>query len=232
MVIHNELYTNWEKYRLSDMLRNPRVRYGACNIKKYKSEYERYLIEFPNSIATKYISTLSESEKELGGVELNKLTRILQSFPKVEQDEKSIYIHLRIGDVCVADNDVRFNRRMTPQEICYHGVLLKYGNKEKYYCNPWCHYDKKIKECVKNGANKRIIIVSGMHTLDKGIEESKEVIRLYKLQLEQNGYEVDLHIGNTPDSDFILLYRANYFIEGGGGYGELIRVCRETEVNI
>lgn len=228
MDVSNNLFNTWEKYRLSDMLRWPGVRNGTCNKNNYKCEYERYLVEFPNSIVTKYMLKLSENERNREGIELNKLKEILLSYPMINYDEKAIHMHLRIGDVCIANNDVRFKRKMTAQELCYHGLLLKYGNIEKYYCKPWCHYEGKLKECIKKGANKKIIIVCGMHTKGKGVEESKEVVRLYKLELEKRGYEVELNMGNNPDVDFVMLYRVKYFIEGGGGYGELIKICREN----
>jgi hypothetical protein len=221
------LYNNYDRYRLSDMLRWPQIRNGKCIVKKYKCEYDRYIHEFPNSIVTKYMLKLSENEKKKEGIELNKLHEVISSFPKEESDDKAIYIHLRIGDVCIADNDIRFNRLMSPQELCYHGLLLKYGNRDKYYCMPWCHYEKKIKEFLIKGAKKKIIIVAGMHTIGRGVKESNELLRLYKLQLEKMNYEVELRLGKNPDLDFVLLCGVRNFIEGGGGYGELIKECRE-----
>ena len=43
MDLSMNLYTNWEGYRLSDMLNVPMVRYGKSINTKYKNEYERYL---------------------------------------------------------------------------------------------------------------------------------------------------------------------------------------------
>lgn len=66
---------------------------------------------------------------------------------------------MRLGDVVLADNDVRFKRKLLPREICINGLLLKYGINEMYYFYPWSHYFEKLKKLVKNGAPKIIKIV-------------------------------------------------------------------------
>jgi len=103
---------------------------------------------------------------------------------------------------------------------------LKYGINEMYYFYPWSHYFEKLKKLVKNGAPKIIKIVGGCHRKNKGIEESIEILKLYKIQLEKYGFKVEFKVGGNPDEDFILLSKAKYFIEGGGGYGKLIKNYR------
>jgi len=226
MDLSMNLYTNWEGYRLSDMLNVPMVRYGKSINTKYKNEYERYLYEYPKSIVSIYISKLNIENCTHEGTDLNLLDKVIEKYEYKVDIENEIYIHLRLGDVVLADNDIRFKRKLSPREICINGLLLKYGNKEMYYFFPWSHYNEKLKDLIKKGAPKKIKIVGGCHRKNKGIEESMEILRLYKNQLEKYGFEVELKIGGNPDEDFIILSNAKYFIEGGGGYGELIKNYR------
>lgn len=53
-----------------------------------------------------------------------------------------------------------------------------------------------------------------------------EILKLYKIQLEKYGFKVEFKVGGNPDEDFILLSKAKYFIEGGGGNGKLIKNYR------
>jgi len=226
MDLSSNLYTNWEMYRLSDMLNVPMVRYGKSINLKYENEYERYLHEYPNSIASKYISKLNLENCTQEGTNLNLLDKVIENHSFKPNLTDKIYIHLRLGDIVLADNDVRFKRKLLPREICINGLLLKYGKTEMYYFFPWSHYFEKLKEFLKKGAPKQIIIVGGCHRKNKGIEESMEIVRLYKNQLEKYGYNVELQIGGNPDEDFITLSNVKYFIEGGGGYGKLIKNYR------
>jgi|UniRef100_A0A6C0CM14 hypothetical protein len=226
MDISNNLYTDWESYRLSDMINVPIVRYGKSINKLYKNEYERYLHDFPNSIASKYISLLNIENCTHEGMIIKLLDNVIQDHKFKPNTNDDIYIHLRLGDIVLADNDVRFNRKLSPKEICINGLLLKYGQVEMYYFFPWSHYYDKLKKITKNGASKKIKIVGGCHRKNKGIDESIEILRLYKIQLEKYGYEVEFKIGGNPDEDFITLSNAKYCIEGGGGYGKLIKNYR------
>ena len=222
----SNLYTNWEMYRLSDMLNVPMVRYGRSINNKYENEYERYLHEYPGSIASEYISKLNIENCTQEGTNLNLLDKVIQNHNFKPNSNDEIYIHLRLGDIVLADNDVRFKRKLSPREICINGLLLKYGKMEMYYFFPWSHYFEKLKKLTQKGAPKKIIIVGGCHRKNKGIEESMEILRLYKNQLDKYGYEVEYKIGGNPDEDFIILSNAKYFIEGGGGYGKLIKNYR------
>jgi hypothetical protein len=226
MDLSYNLYTNWEMYRLSDMLNVPMVRYGKSINPNYQNEYERYLHEYPKSICSIYISKLNLENCTEEGCNIYLLDKVISMHNYKPNSNDEIYIHLRLGDIVLADNDVRFKRKLSPREICINGLLLKYGNKEMYYFFPWSHYFEKLKELKQKGAPKKIIIVGGCHRKNKGIEESMEILRLYKNQLEKYGYEVELKIGGNPDEDFITLSNAKYFIEGGGGYGKLIKTYR------
>ena len=226
MDLSSNLYTNWEAYRLSDMLNVPMVRYGKSINNKYQNEYERYLHEYPKSIVSIYISKLNIENCTQEGTELKLLDKVIENQEFKIDIGDEIYIHLRLGDVVLADNDVRFKRKLSPREICINGLLLKYGINEMYYFYPWSHYFEKLKKLVKNGAPKTIKIVGGCHRKNKGIEESIEILKLYKIQLEKYGFKVEFKVGGNPDEDFILLSKAKYFIEGGGGYGKLIKNYR------
>jgi len=226
MDISNNLYTNWESYRLADMLNVPMVRYGKSKNSSYNNEYERYKNEYPTSIASRYISKLNVENCITEGTSLNLLDNVIENQEFKYDIQDVIYIHLRLGDVLLADNDIRFKRKLSPREVCINGLLLKYGKTEMYYFHPWSHYFEKLKILVKNGAPKIIKIVGGCHRKNKGIDESLEVLKLYKIQLEKIGFKVEFEIGGSPDEDFIILSKAKYFIEGGGGYGKLIKKYR------
>ena len=81
MDVSNNLFNTWEKYRLSDMLRWPGVRNGTCNKNNYKCEYERYLVEFPNSIVDKFSASIFRTAMSVvGSVPSTFAIKVLLSF--------------------------------------------------------------------------------------------------------------------------------------------------------
>lgn len=229
MDISGTLYTGWDHYRLADMLRLPQLRYGPCTIPSlpYKTEGHRYYDVFPTSLATRYLKLIG-SHASVPGFHLPTLHRAVKQHPFRPTVTRDIVFHLRLGDICLADNDVRFKRVMTPRELCFHGLELQYNSsKSCFYIQPWKHYAQHLQNLSHTRATKNVILVGGSHRHDKGDAESKEIVRLYSLQLTKLGYSVTQRLGCNPDEDFIFMSYAPFFIAGGGGFAELITKYRE-----
>ena len=228
MDLSANFFTGWDHYRLADMLRLPNLRYGKSLVQSnnFNTEAERYLNLFPNSIVSLYLQNLGYFSSK-PGVHFPILHQAVVKHHFKPKTNNDIFLHLRIGDVCLADNDVRFNRKLSPKELAIHGLLLQYGqNDTKYYMQPWKHYALHLNRCIKLGASRRVVLVGGIHREGKGQNESIQLIQLYIKQLTKLGYTVLHKIGGNPDEDFILLSSVPFFIPGGGGYAQLIEDYR------
>lgn len=52
--------------------------------------------------------------------------------------------------------------------------------------------------------------------------KSAEYVQHLEMALSEQGYEVRLRLGANPDEDFAFMASAEWFVQGAGGYSELI----------
>ena len=96
----------WKKYRLGDILPMEKLEIPDKNGLSY---LDKVSLNYPNSIADKYLK-LVKNTKKAGNLEiLNKIV-LSENYPK--PDKKEIILHLRLGDVIFLDknNNLKFTK--------------------------------------------------------------------------------------------------------------------------
>jgi hypothetical protein len=199
----------WEEYRIGDL-----YKFGgfiACGRKNPGCKDKRYHVKyFPLSIAYCYhtynptnIKTNEEAMKKA-------IIRVRNN------NNITIYdnvLHLRVGDI----------------------MLGKDYSKNKYskiHDKKW--WDDYIKWSKDNNCES-VLIIAGSHNIKKREKwkPSFEFIDKIKTLLEDNGINVDLRIGQSPDIDIITAFSAKYFASTGGTYGKLMKQLASTNnVNV
>ena len=144
----------------------------------YPSERERYIQQFPNSIATQYIVAKRNTMGTMSGVtgiqmkqtkvDYALLHNLISKRPGTPIKANVIAIHCRLGDVCVYP-DVRVGRIQTPEEILANGITTGNG----FYMHPFAHYAQtvnRLKAVAKaKGASVSVVLVTGSHLKDEHI---------------------------------------------------------------
>jgi len=192
------LYTNWEGYRLAD----------TVLAKKYRNEEDIKIQtrKFPNSIASEYIRRTNKVNN------LKLLLKIVKSRShEIElpmSDE--IVVHIRGGDVLSNHTIKEFLTDYQKNSVEH---LKTSGN----YVKPLLYYYKK----VKNSGFRKVTLVSGSHR-KKNLEKSLIYLKCLKIYFELLGFQVHTRFGKNPDEDFIYMCGASVFCPAGGGFSDLI----------
>ena len=196
----------WNKYRLGDVY----------NVSKKNSLYKPWGIgnilyhktEFPGSIANEYINR-NKIDKE----NYNLLKEIIDSKTIDRSDNPdTLFLHIRIGDV-----------------LCEKTLWLNKINGPKSYSKvgetDWWN---DILTYIRENQINRVVILAGSHKRSC-LKESEDYIEDRKKFLIENGLNVDLRLGQSPDEDLIMCFYGKHFISTGGGYGNMIKHLKKNK---
>lgn len=124
--------------------------------------------------------------------------KIVDSKTYTEQIE--CCFHIRVGDVINISDKSALKYSRKNNTVWWNNVLV------------W----------LKTKQIKKIVIMAGSHTK---IDEHKSIdyINDRKSYLENNGFDVSLRLGNSPDQDILTAFNSKYFVSTGGTYGSLMK---------
>jgi len=160
---------------------------------KEDTDLEYHMDMYPGTIACDYLKRTSASEN------WEVLLEILEERRGgvVEGDE--LVLHIRTGDV-----------------ICDSSLVYNYGRKDH---PEWWN---NLAEFIQREHIHKVHIIAGNH-MNKCIKESKEYLDKSEQFLRSHGVQdIEFHLDNFADDDFLFALTRKYFITTGGGYGNLI----------
>lgn len=186
-----------EHYRLGDIVRMEKHRKALTPVC-----YKKY----PESIASEYIKRTNKDN------DIPTLIDIIDKYPN-KTPQKAIIIHLRIGDVI---DETGYSIK----EILHH-CLPFYKNQKSCYVKPLSYYNSIN---FRTFPTKKIILVGGFHKNGDHTKSYEYVIAIRNF-FRQKGYDVETRIDveNDPDSDFVYMCNAKYFVSSGGGFSGIIK---------
>jgi len=112
-------------------------------------------------------------------------------------------LHLRVGDVINKPNQ-------------------KYGIKHgSDYWKPLDYYS------VIKIPKKKVTIFAGIHKSKYNEDKSMKYVLDVGNILKKRGINVKYRLGGNPDKDFVEMVMAQNFIEGGGGYSNMVNIMRK-----
>eukprot|EP01083_Nonionella_stella_P068950 183448_1 len=208
----NQSNQNWLRYRLGDMVQHKHWAIEGIGYRLHKRE-------FPQSIATQYLSHIFGSN---GNGTFNDYRLLLQIVKNRTLNSSatalinsidynhSLIIHLRTGDIIDTSH-------LNVGHILGLGGL-RYHRSRSYYV-------RVINESKTHGLRKALFL-TGWHVpctdrckhRRKSIRYIKEIMRLF----ESNGYETFLRINENTDDDFLIMCNSKYFVQSGGGFSQVI----------
>lgn len=184
--------------------------------------------QYPDSIVCSY------RQKTNSPSDLSALNIVLESFYSkpgvVKASKRSIIVHARLGDGLCAQVDqlCRGSRLGIPdcwnhREDCWYDP----GSASKFYA-----YSKEVYTALipklKQLPRYEVVIVADVHhwTRTKDPRKDFKVDEKYIQNLAnfftELGFPVHRRNPDLPDKDFIFLCSATIFIQGGGGFSELV----------
>ena len=166
---------------------------------KHKREiYEKYENDYPNTIAAKYISMTKNLNSEEKFQNFDLLYKIIEL---KKNNKKDINLHIRLGDIVRGkyNNMFIFKKNMGMQ-------INKY--------NDLC---KEIKLKTKE---RKIYLFYGCHRKcsDYSIEYLENIKNIFK----KNNFTIINKSSKNPDNDFKRMCNSKLFIEGYGGFSNVI----------
>jgi hypothetical protein len=199
---------NYPGYRLGDMVR-------ITGERKANEGETLHFTKFPNSIASEY---MKRTDKEEDYEILADIVRHRSKDSLVDKD--TIALHLRVGDV------------VNTTEKSVSNILL---TRTFISENHWAYYTSNLQD-IANGISafteiQNIIIFAGAH-FDQEHSKSCQYLEAVQNYLENLGYKVEMRIGQDPDSDFLLMCNAPYFISSGGGFSRIVVETRKALGNL
>jgi len=210
------LYSSWNGYRLGDIVG------GAGGTEPIKQLHNNKL--FDNSIAKKY---LEQCNNVKGDYKL--LTNIVHDHCKSnnQNNQNTCIVHLRTGDIFDSwwsTMNINKINKMWNDELYDTKSMFKYYFSKNHYLQK---IDKLNKINIQN-----IIILAGSHYKDdqnKNIfPNSSHYINLVKNLFQNNGFNVELRLGNIPDDDVCLVYNNKYFLPSKGQFTKILtKICEE-----
>ena len=189
-------------YRLGDMIRSSEFR-------DRNDGYKWHINNFPNSIASKYMQLTDQD------FNYDTLLSIINKSPynKYEKpDNKTIVIHLRVGDVIDKEQYSVSDFLYKPLNITKRNAKISYVYNIEYYKNIL----KKISNNFRN-----IVLVYGYHK-EGDHTKSEEYIDKLKQFFESNGYNVKKRMNEDADKDLVYMCNAKHFVKSGGVFSKII----------
>lgn len=186
----------WNHYRIGDLYSFNK--FVGCSSKNPQCRYDDYHnFNFPNSIAHYYTMYNPKNTPKNRDAMLLAI-KVVNSRTYTETTE--CCLHIRVGDVINMGDDSALKYSRKNDTIWWNNVLVWLRSKQ-----------------IKN-----IVIMAGSHTKDDE-RKSLEYINDRKQFLENNGFNISLRLGNSPDQDILTAFNSKYFISTGGTYGKLMK---------
>jgi hypothetical protein len=193
-------------YRLGDMVN------GFLWEEKMGKEW--HIKNYPGTIVSDYFKATTK------GGDMKAMKTIIEDRVNKLDKITGIALHLRVGDVIDKD------KKHSVLDMVNKTVFFDEINKYQYVLS-WPKlksYLDKIPSEVKD-----ITIFAGSHNVREP-KKSCNYLYIMKKLLEQDGYRVNMRLGQNPDEDLVLMSTAPYFIKSGGQYSKLINNIRK-EIN-
>ena len=177
-----------------------------------KHQNARYIddisINYPNTFGSKYIEYNGYPEKYKKS-DYNILERIFDESNFEKQDDKTLVIHLRLGDI--------FNPNVPHLTNYYYDIE---------------YYNELLKTIKKNSDIKKVEIVTGLHK-DIYIKESNDRLNDVR-NIFESEYPVNVIITNDPDKDLYYMCHSKYFVKSGkmGGFSQIVANYVEKKNNV
>ena len=206
---HSREQLDWKEYRIGD------------GVKFY--EGAPGCSEFPRSIVCEYQKRTNLSN------DVSTLMKVLSAFDAERPDDRTVVVHLRLGDGLCAryDTPCRGTRIDTPScwdrdSDCW---IDKSISRQYAYSKHW--YSHILEEIPANYTH--VVIVSDKYHWTRITDPRNgdfSVDDHYRERAEQffaaGGYKIVPRQPKLPDEDFAFMCGAHVFIRGGGGLSELI----------
>ena len=212
----------WKEYRISDGIARS---YSAPGCEKY-----------PNSIVCEYHHETEEPR------DIKALTRVLDRYSNQNThielaDRQSIVVHLRLGDGLCARIDPTCRGTVTSVPNCWEhddDCFRNPDSETKHYAYSKAWYLPLLYE-LEAFQDRYVVIVSdfthwtrtsdpreGNYTVDEVYAQN-----VYNF-FSEHGFDVKMKRTGTPDADFVYMCSSAVFLQGGGGYSNLVAsVVRE-----
>lgn len=192
-------------YRFSDIFRE------WSTASKGTPYRESFLKRFPNTLGGKYLRKYKKNK------DFETLNQIIDEeyVPKLDSipDEKTIVVHLRIGDVILKKKE-----KVRGKKYHEYDILIK-----PWFTYGWqpSKYENLAKKLHEENPNYQVILVFGAH-FDENKEISEDYVEDIATIFRDRGFQVEeKHTGN-PDMDFSYMSQAKIWVPGGGGFANLI----------
>lgn len=114
-----------------------------------------------------------------------------------------------------------FRKYMSPPETCALHLRVGDALNNHAYSYPLSYYTSCIVPLLRQHTIHNIVIVTGSHT-KKNLEASKEYIDRVKDIVSKVVKNVTVRAGQSPDSDFVFMATARYFVPSGGGFSKVV----------
>lgn len=158
-----------------------------------KTENARYIddisINYPNTFGSKYIEYNGYPEKYKKS-DYDILERIFNESNFKKPDDKTLVIHLRLGDI--------FDKNIPHLSNYYYDIE---------------YYHELLKKVKKNSDIKKVEIVTGLH-INVFIKESNDKLNDVR-NIFESEYPVNVIITNDPDKDLYYMCHSKYFVKSG-----------------
>lgn len=181
----------YKEYRLGDLI-------SGYIYKNQPDVYKSYNINFPNTIASKYINSVKNKPTNDKHNNINVLYEVLDIKGK---DKNGINLHLRLGD---SIKDYKNNKY-----IFYNSSSHKYGVQPNVY-------DKLCKIIKEKTDNRNINVYYGSHNHFN--QYSLNYLNDVKTILNNNSFIITEPKSFDPDFDFTEMCKSDIFIQSFGGY--------------
>lgn len=199
-------YKNRPDYRLGDMfMMSERDRYFNIGGKTY------HLKNYPNSIISEYMRRTQDPSNYDILYQIIKERTTLENKPS----KYDLVVHLRLGDVIDNTND--------EVDDLLHSQKKYITLYKKEYVRPSSYY-KKIFKQIRGCPISKVVLVGGFAN-SKNCKYVKKIEKMF----QDEGYEVNLRIGESPDKDFIYMCNSHHFVKSGGNFSNII--CKIVKMN-
>ncbi len=203
----SDMYYEWTSYRLADAL-------GQWYFDKKNYTRKTLLKEYQSKWGNQTIVSRYYSKTKSKQFDPQLLFEITQSSLPIENQSNHAVQHIRLGDTaCIP---------------CWY-TPRRHKHSKKMYVFPKQYYEHIYTQFQYQNVTTIIITASTTHAdLDsekrkQNIKDSALLILTMKHFWQQMGFKVYTRIDcGTPDEDFMFMINAPIFIQGGGGYSQLI----------
>jgi hypothetical protein len=114
-----------------------------------------------------------------------------------------------------------FRGYTSPPETCALHLRVGDALHNHGYSHPLSYYTTCVVPLLREHGILRVVIVTGSHT-KKNLEASKDYVDRVKEIVSKVVKDVTVRAGQSPDSDFVFMATARYFVPSGGGFSKVV----------